>query len=126
MFPIAPGTMVPARGTNPAPARYVSMTEPFEISTNPPPALEAATLFWLAGNHDVADRERIAVLMRHAPELLAELKRAAALLVAICDHHRQGAPLPSPTDCRHAALDAWNAVALAEGRMTVGNRHYRG
>jgi len=74
--------------------------------------------------HAPAEHERRAVLMRHAPELLNELKAAFELLMRVLDHQRDGKPLPAQTAVRHVALDAWNVIDLAEGRKTVGTRFY--
>jgi len=73
---------------------------------------------------ECAEHERRALLMRHAPGLLHELKVALELLVDVCDHHREQKPLPSALACRRAALDAWNVIGLAEGKITEGTRHY--
>jgi len=96
---------------------------PLGIATAPPTDPSAATPLYL-GRLDAAERERVAVLLRHAPALLHELKAAVELLLGVCDHYRQDAPLPSAFDCRRTAMDALNVIALAEGRATVGTRHY--
>jgi hypothetical protein len=97
---------------------------PFDIATEPPADPAAGTSYWMMGSIDSAERERRALIMRHAPELLNELKAAAELLVDVCDHHRDGKPLPSALDCRRTAMDAWNVIALAEGKVTVGTWRY--
>jgi hypothetical protein len=71
-----------------------------------------------------AEHERRAVLMRHAPELLNELKAAFELLMQVLDHQRDGKPLPTQRAVRHVALDAWNVIDLAQGRKTEGTRFY--
>jgi len=48
------------------------------------------------------------------------------LLIDVCDHHRQGKPLPSPTACRRAAMDSLNVIALAEGKVSEGTWRYPG
>jgi hypothetical protein len=74
--------------------------------------------------HASPEHERRAVLMRHAPELLNELKAAFELLMQVLDHQRDGKPLPTQAAVRHVALDAWNVIDLAEGRKTEGTRFY--
>jgi hypothetical protein len=74
--------------------------------------------------YGAAEHERRALLMRHAPELLNELKAAFELLMQVLDHQREGKRLPTQTAVRHVALDAWNVIDLAEGRKTEGTRFY--
>jgi hypothetical protein len=84
-------------------------------------------VYWMEidqSERECAEHERRALLMMHAPGLLHELKIALELLVDVCDHHRQEKPLPSALACRRAALDAWNVIGLAEGKITEGTRHY--
>jgi hypothetical protein len=72
----------------------------------------------------LTEHARRAVIMRHAPGLLHELKAAFELLLQVLDHQRDGKPLPMQTAVRHAAMDAWNIIDLAEGRKTEGTRFY--
>jgi hypothetical protein len=98
--------------------------KPLDITTHLPTDPNAGAPFWLMGSVDSAERERCALIMRHAPELLHELKAAAELLVDVCDHYRDGKPMPSALNCRRVALDAWNVIALAEGTVTEGTHWY--
>jgi hypothetical protein len=93
--------------------------KPLDIATSSPNP-DAGTPLWLMGSHSDAERDRCALLMKHAAELLHELKAAAELLVDVCDYYRQQKPLPSALDCRRVAMDAWNVIALATGEITEG------
>jgi hypothetical protein len=100
---------------------------PFEISCYPPNDPDDYRSYWMKigpTEHAFAEYERRVLLMRHAPELLHELKAAFELLLQVLDHHRDGKPLPLQTAVRHAAMDAWNVIELAEGRKTEGTRYY--
>ena len=102
----------------------------FEIVSHPPltdPAKGNYWLYWMKigpDEQDPAKHERRASLMRHAPELLHELKAAFKLLLQVLDHQRDGKSLPTQTAVRRVAIDAWNVIDLAEGRKTEGNRVY--
>ena len=100
--------------------------KPFEISCYPPNDQYAWSYWMKIGPDELrrADAERRALLMRHAPELLHELKAATELLLQLCDHGRDGKPLPTQTAARHVAMDALNVIDLAEGHKTEGTRFY--
>jgi hypothetical protein len=74
--------------------------------------------------HTAAEHERHALLMRHAPELLYELKATTELFLQVFLHEFEGKPLPMPMAARHVVLDALNVIDLAEGRKTEGTRYY--
>ena len=116
---IGPGTEFDAvRATKP---------KPFEISCYPPNNPDDYCTYWIKigpAEQEFAEHERRALLMSHAPELLHELKAATELLLQVCDHGRQGKPLPTQTAARHIAMDALNVIDLAEGRKTEGTRYY--
>jgi hypothetical protein len=99
----------------------------FEISCYPPNNPDDYCTYWIKigpAEQELAEHQRRALLMTHAPELLHELKAATELLLQVCDHGRQGKPLPTQTAARHIAMDALNVIDLAEGRKTEGTRHY--
>jgi hypothetical protein len=101
--------------------------KPFEVSFHPPNNPDDYRAYWLkieSTEHGFIEDERRALLMRHAPGLLYELKTAFELLLQLLDHHRDGKPLPLQTAVRHAAMDAWNVIELAEGGKMEGTRHY--
>jgi hypothetical protein len=103
--------------------------KPFEIFSYPPDNPDDGR-DWVymmktdASERDFAEHERRALIMRHAPELLHELKAATELLLQLCDHGRDGKPLPMQSAARHVAMDALNVIDLAEGRKTEGTRYY--
>ena len=74
--------------------------------------------------HTLTEYERRALLIRHAPELLHELKISFGIIKQLLAHLAEGRPLPLQTDVRHAAMDVWNVIDLAEGRKTEGTRFY--
>jgi hypothetical protein len=94
--------------------------KPLDIATHPPTDPKAYWPLWL--RHGPEHAERLALLMSHAPELLHELKAAAELLVDVCDHYRDGKPMPSALGCRRVA--EWNVINLAEGKITEGTHWY--
>src|SRR5215470_5272225 len=55
--------------------------KPFEISCYPPNDADPYWSYWMKADRDPAELERCALVMRHAPELLHELKAAFELLM---------------------------------------------
>ena len=98
--------------------------KPLKISCYPPNDADPYWSYWMKADRDPAELERCALVMRHAPELLHELKAAFELLMKVLDHQRDGNPLPTQTAVRHVAMDVWNVIDLAEGRKTEGTRFY--
>ena len=97
---------------------------PFQIFIYPPNDPNAYWPYWMKADSEPGEQERRALIMRHAAELLHELKAALEILAQVLDHQRDGKPLPLQTAVRHVAMDVWNVIDLAEGRKTEGTRFY--
>jgi hypothetical protein len=91
---------------------------PFDIATHPPADPDAGSPLWLMGSIDDAERERRARIMRHAPELLNELKVAAELLVDLRDYHRQ-----EKSRCRPRSIAAASRWTICAGRGQDNRGH---
>ena len=109
----------------------VNPPKPFKIFSYPQGNPNEGThwCYWMKivddeKERDLAEHNGRALLMRHSPELLNELKAAFGILLQVLDHQRAGKPLPKRTAVRHVAMDALNVIDLAEGRKTEGTRYY--
>jgi hypothetical protein len=98
--------------------------KPFDITTDPPANPAAGSPLWLLGSHDAAEYEDRVLIMRHAPELLHELRACYEILLRVLDHQRDGVPLPSQIAIRRTCQDVLNVVGLAEGTITEGTWRY--
>jgi hypothetical protein len=101
--------------------------KPFEISAYPPNDPHSYWAYWMKVGPDErvpAEHERRALLMRHAPELLHELRACYEILLRVLDHHRDGVPLPPQFATRRTCQEALNVIGLAEGKIVEGTWRY--
>jgi hypothetical protein len=83
----------------------------------------------MKADSDPAEYERRALLMRHSPELLNELRACYEILLRVLDHQRDGVPLPPQLAtrrtcrpiCRPRRLLLWEAFPHRDGWTALGD-----